>query len=101
MITPYGRSTLLWYGVCLTFVVAFVFAVDLSRGSRFAVLTAAAVLTLLVLNFFRDPERSVPAGDRLIIAPADGKIISIGRVVEPEYIRGDALQVCIFMSPLD
>jgi phosphatidylserine decarboxylase len=99
--TPYGKSTLLWYGACLAAVVVLVFAVDMGGGFRYTILAVAAVFTLLVLNFFRDPDRTVPSGDGRVIAPADGKIISIGRVVEPEYLRGEALQVCIFMSPLD
>jgi len=99
--TPYGRSTLAWYAACLAVVVTLVIAVDVNDVLRYVVLSAAAVLTLLVLNFFRDPERTVPAGNGLVIAPADGKIISVGRVIEPEYIGGEALQVCIFMSPLD
>jgi phosphatidylserine decarboxylase len=99
--TPYGKSTLLWYAAILAVVVALVFLLEINDALRYTVLAVAAAFTLLVLNFFRDPERAIPSGDGLVIAPADGKIISIGRVVEPDFIRGEALQVCIFMSPLD
>jgi len=101
MMTPYGKSTLLWYTAILAVVITLVFVLDVNDALRYTILVIGAVFTLLVLNFFRDPERVVPAGDGLVIAPADGKIISIGRVVEPDFIRGEALQVCIFMSPLD
>ena len=52
---------------------------------------AAALWTLLavwVVAFFRDPERPGPAGDRLIVAPADGKVVSIVEVEEPAFLRG-------------
>jgi len=99
--TPYGRSTLTWYAAGLTAVVVLVVAVDMNGVLRYSILAVAAVFTALVLNFFRDPERTVPEGNGLVLAPADGKIISVGRVHEPEYIGGEALRVCIFMSPLD
>lgn len=74
---------------------------EMNQAVRFAVLVVAAVVTGLVLNFFRDPERTPPAGDDVVIAPADGRVIAVGPVFEPAYINGQALRVCIFMSPLD
>jgi phosphatidylserine decarboxylase len=83
-------------------VVVFVLAVfEMNQAVRFGVLALAAVVTGLVLNFFRDPERTTPVGDDLVIAPADGRVIAVGPVFEPAYINGQALRVCIFMSPLD
>lgn len=48
--------------------------------------------------FFRDPPRPGPRGDDRIIAPADGRIVSVGEVEEPDVIRGRALRVSIFMN---
>jgi phosphatidylserine decarboxylase len=53
------------------------------------------------LNFFRDPDRITPDIPGAIISPADGKVVSVGEVEETEFIEGKALQVCIFMSPLN
>lgn len=100
-LTPYGTSTMLWYAAGLAAVVALVILADVNPIARYGVLILAAAVTLLVLNFFRDPERTTPAGERLVIAPADGRIIAVGPVHEPAYINGQALRVCIFMSPLD
>lgn len=62
----------------------------------------AAVLWLpiavWVVAFFRDPERAGPRGDRLIIAPADGKVVSIIPIDEPEVIGGPAMRISIFMN---
>lgn len=56
------------------------------------------VLTLFVLFFFRDPERDVPAGADLVISPADGKVIVVKDVFEPDYLKEEVKQVSIFLS---
>jgi len=54
------------------------------------------------LWFFRDPARSPPDGaDDLLIAPADGKVMFVKRVHEPDMIKGEGQQVSIFLSPLN
>src|SRR3954447_11988214 len=64
--------------------------------------------TVWVGTFFRDPVRTTPRGDKLIVAPADGLITMIARVPPPPELRGaDALpdgdytRVSIFMSVFD
>jgi phosphatidylserine decarboxylase len=59
------------------------------------------VLAIWLLVFFRDPARSGPRGDRYVIAPADGKIVSVAVVDEPLYLRTRATRVSIFMSVFD
>jgi len=59
------------------------------------------VLALLVINFFRDPDRNIPLDSRSVIAPADGKIIDITTLSEQSYLRGDVTRVSIFMSVFD
>lgn len=54
-----------------------------------------------VLWFFRIPTRTHTKGDDLVIAPADGKVVVIEEVYEPEYFKDQRLQVSIFMSPLN
>src|SRR6478672_5665133 len=65
-------------------------------------------LTIWVATFFRDPVRTTPRGDKLIVAPADGLITMIARVPPPPELRGaDGLadgeytRVSIFMSVFD
>jgi phosphatidylserine decarboxylase len=61
----------------------------------------AFVLTLVTLGvayFFRDPERSGARGERLVIAPADGKVVMITEVDEPTFVHGRATRVSIFMN---
>jgi phosphatidylserine decarboxylase len=59
---------------------------------------ALLALTLFVLFFFRDPERSVPAGQGVVVSPADGKVIVVKDVYEPDYLKQDVKQISIFLS---
>ncbi len=59
------------------------------------------LLVIFTLNFFRDPDRTVPDRSDCIIAPADGKVVVIKDIHDDEFIKGDAVQVSIFMSPLN
>jgi phosphatidylserine decarboxylase len=55
----------------------------------------------IVLWFFRDPERAVPAEADLFVSPADGTITDVIEVDEPAYLKGRALRVGMFLSPLN
>lgn len=60
------------------------------------------LFTLFVAYFFRDPERTPPEGKNLIIAPADGKVVTIEqRCQDTRFLRPPTTRVGIFMSPLD
>jgi phosphatidylserine decarboxylase len=56
---------------------------------------------LILVNFFRDPERPTPQGGNLVIAPADGVVKDIGDVDEPKFLQETASRIGIFLSPLD
>ena len=57
------------------------------------------VVALACLGFFRDPERTPPAGPGLVLAPADGRVMRIDEVEDPWV--GRAVRASIFLSPLD
>src|SRR3954453_6136726 len=95
------------------------------EGRKFAVAAGAATLlafllhvkflawllvglTIWVAAFFRDPVRTTPRADKLVIAPADGLITMIAKVAPPPELRGpegladgDYTRVSIFMSVFD
>jgi phosphatidylserine decarboxylase len=58
-------------------------------------------IAVWVLAFFRDPVRSGPRGDDLILAPADGKVVSVIPNEEPAFVRGQTTRVSIFMNVFD
>jgi phosphatidylserine decarboxylase len=60
-----------------------------------------AVLALALLAFYRNPRRRPPAGNNLIFAPADGKIVEISREVSDPEGAGPSLRIMIFLSVLD
>ena len=55
------------------------------------------IAALFVLQFFRDPPRTVPADPRAVVSPADGRIVSVGRARDP-WLERDALKVSVFMN---
>jgi len=61
------------------------------------------IITLgFLLWFFRKPNRPTPPADNSIVyAPADGKVVTIEKVHEPEFLKDERIQVSIFMSPLN
>jgi len=58
-------------------------------------------LSLLVVYFFRDPERAIPVGDNHVLSPADGKVIEIVDERENEYLQCPSTRISIFLSVLD
>ncbi|MEO7822677.1 MAG: phosphatidylserine decarboxylase family protein [Gemmatimonadaceae bacterium] len=76
------------------------FALAVSRRS-WGLWLAAVVLLLLALwvaYFFRDPERTGERGSSLVVSPADGKLIMIAEVDEPNFVKGRAVRLSIFMN---
>lgn len=55
---------------------------------------------LLIIHFFRDPERIIPKTNG-IISPADGKIITVDTVKEDEFTNIEMKRICIFLSVFD
>jgi len=64
-------------------------------------LVASLALLYIILQFFRNPERKTIPNIDQVIAPADGKVVVMEEVEEPEYFRGKRLQLSIFMSPFN
>ncbi len=58
-------------------------------------------VTIWIVAFFRNPDRPGPRGDELIIAPADGLVVSIISLDEPTFLGGAATRVSIFMNVFD
>jgi phosphatidylserine decarboxylase len=52
---------------------------------------------LFVLQFFRDPPREIPADPTLVTSPADGRVIVVGKAMDP-YLQREALKVSVFMN---
>ena len=57
-----------------------------------------AVPLLFVVAFFRDPNRKIPDGEGVIVAPADGKVVAVGDMDHEEFIDGPAVRLDIFLA---
>lgn len=57
--------------------------------------------TLFVGHFFRDPQRVAPTGNGEVVAPADGKVTAIEKVLEGRFLNQPCLRISIFLSVFD
>ncbi|WP_420992709.1 phosphatidylserine decarboxylase [Cupriavidus sp. 30B13] len=55
------------------------------------------IITLFVLQFFRDPPRPIPAQPNAVLAPADGRIVVVEKTQDP-YAGREALKISVFMN---
>ena len=95
----FAREGLLYIAIA-ALVAAGTFGVALNRRSWplwiFAFLLT--IIALWVAYFFRDPERTGPRGDQVVVSPADGKVVLIQEVDEPAFMGGRARRISIFMN---
>lgn len=101
MISKYGYDVFFTIAALCTVVIVVAIVFVEPKLPRYGIIVVSAVFFLLTLNFFRDPERTTPSGDRNIIAPADGKVVALKVVDVSEYLHARARQISIFMSPLN
>lgn len=68
---------------------------------RIAIQLLALFFFVMVLQFFRNPNRSIKPATNSILAPVDGKVVVIEEVFEEEYFNDKRLMISIFMSPIN
>jgi len=69
------------------------------RGIPLAAL--GILLALFSLWFFRNPDRTPPAGEGTVVSPADGRIVYAGDSPPGRYATDPGQRVSVFMSPFD
>ncbi len=72
-----------------------------SAGFHWFIYIFSAVLFLVMLQFFRSPRITATLDEKLVICPADGKVVVIEEAEEAEYLKDKRLQISIFMSPIN
>lgn len=55
------------------------------------------IIALLVLQFFRDPPRTIPQDPNVVLSPADGRIVMVAQAHDP-YANREALKISVFMN---
>lgn len=89
--------------IVATILFALIAAVSIYFLKMWSLLIIVPILVIygLVFWFFRVPNRVILDHVENVIAPVDGKVVMIKEVEEDEFIKGKAIQVSIFMSPLN
>ncbi len=100
MITKYGYGTV----SAITVVVFILIVIAIFTNNsilKYSLLVLGTGFLLFTLYFFRDPDRTPPAKQNVVVAPADGKVIILQKTFEDKFLKEEAWQLSIFMSPLN
>ncbi len=111
LITKYCRALIAREGYLIVAIATLIavalwaVGVQIESNLRLFLFAAGAVVLAFTLYFFRDPERTPPAShpeaDRLILAPADGKVVEMVEEHDALYLNGPVRRLSIFLSPLN
>ena len=94
-----GTDTLLYGAIIIAAIAAALwFSID-CKLVFWSYVVVFGIVYAIVLNFFRCPKRFFEGEtDKIVVAPADGKIVVIEEVEETKYFHGKRLMISIFMS---
>ncbi len=97
-----GNGTLTWSMIGIVAVAALLWYFVDNKIPFWAFCAVFGALWLVVLNFYRCPIRYFQGEtERIVVAPADGRIVVIEEVDEHTYFHDKRLMISIFMSPLN
>lgn len=88
-------------GAIIVALAAGLVAVGRSGTVPWVVASLAGLLALAFAFFFRDPDPPGPRDQRLVLAPAYGRVAQIAEVDEPIFMSGRATRISIFLSLFD
>lgn len=84
-------ATALWVASLLLYLL------NRQKFSKF-LLALMTPIWLIIVYFFRDPERKTTAAAGTVVAPADGTVVEISKEVETRYLQQELIRVSIFLS---
>ncbi len=98
-LTPYGRREIL-VSLALTGGATAIFAYGgaMFWSGFYGLALFPLVMGVFVVSFFRDPERTPPADENLLVSPADGTVTAVDEVDDPGGFGGRVVRVSIFLS---
>ena len=82
-------------------ILCFYFFSDNAAWLAYSIFLISLIAFLLILFFFRIPNREFTFSENKVVAPADGKVVVIEEVNDTEYFHDSRIQVSIFMSPVN
>lgn len=87
------------FAIVLHFIAALIF--DAHPIAMYLAWATGLFFIIVMLQFFRKPNRKFDLESTNVTSPCDGKVVVIEEVEEPEYFKDKRLQVSIFMSPIN
>jgi phosphatidylserine decarboxylase len=100
MLTKYGYSTLGIISCIVIILIGLSFYFD-DTFLKYILVVIPALFLIFSLYFFRDPDRTSPPNENVLLSPADGTVILVKEVFSDKYVIGKAIQISIFMSPMN
>lgn len=88
-------------GLAILALALFLLASWLGRWPLWLAGYGLVVLAVATAFFFRDPVRVGERGPQVIVAPADGRVMVVDSLVEPDYLGGDAIRIAIYLALYD
>ena len=77
--------------------IALVIALALSWYGLWVLAIVAWIAFVFVVQFFRDPQRTIPTQANAVLSPADGRIVKVEQARDP-WLDRDALKISVFMN---
>ena len=98
-----GTDTLIWGGLFIAAVALLLWRCFESHFAFWSFIVVFGATYAIVVNFFRCPIRRFPSEetDKVVVAPADGKIVVVEEIDETEYFHDRRMMISIFMSPFN
>jgi phosphatidylserine decarboxylase len=96
MISRHGYTIV--FSTFIVFILFLIFFISFPGLFTGALAVLLGFISIFNLYFFRDPDRIIPKGDNLILSPADGTVIRIEEVEEPDYFKAKVQRLSIFLS---
>jgi len=100
MFTKYGYTTIGIVSILSFVLIAASFFIQNSPVKIFLI-SVAVIGLVFTLGFFRDPDRTAPDRDDVIVSPADGKVLFVKEMDEDKFVGEKVNMISIFMSPLN
>ena len=100
-LTKYGWPQVVIFPAGVLLLMAVFAVISMAFLEYWAIIAIEGILSIVliwILMFFRDPDRSCPADEDLLYAPADGRITDIEKVEENDFIGQPVLRIGIFLS---
>jgi phosphatidylserine decarboxylase len=68
---------------------------------KWVVYILSALLFIIIAQFFRNPHFDITTDDKVVLCPADGKVVVIEETTETEFLKDKRIQLSVFMSPVN